>query len=103
MDDLISRQAMIEVVRKMQTYKLSVGEEMILVDKAEVQAELMMMPSADPTLYGYNIEHLEMIARVLQKENLPPERIAEVVINIGKIVAIVKDELKEILRKAAEQ
>ena len=103
MSDLISRQAAIELVRKMQTYRLSAGEEMILVDKAEVLTELMMMPSAEPTLYGYKIEHLEMIARVLQKEDLPPEKIAEVLINIGKIVEIVKDELKEVLRKAAEQ
>lgn len=59
--------------------------------------------SAQPTLYGYNIEHLELIARVLQKEDLPPERIVEALTDIGRIVAIVKDEFEETLRKAVEQ
>lgn len=62
-----------------------------------------IMPSAQPTLYGYNIEHLELIARVLQKEDLPPERVVEVLKDIGRIVAIVKDEFEETLRKAVEQ
>ena len=48
MDDLISRQAALEKVRAMQTYKLFMGDDMILVDKAEVQTELMMLPSAQP-------------------------------------------------------
>lgn len=46
MDDLISRQAAIDAVRRLQTYKLSEGDDMLLVDKAEVQTELMMLPSA---------------------------------------------------------
>ena len=64
---------------------------------------LEFMPSAQPTLYGYNIEHLELIARVLQKEDLPPERIVEALTDIGRIVAIVRDEFEETLRKAVEQ
>jgi len=48
MNDLISRQAALEKVRAMQTYKLFVGDDMILVDKAEVQTGLMMLPSAQP-------------------------------------------------------
>lgn len=56
-----------------------------------------------PTLCGYNIEHLELIARVLQKENLPPERVAEALADIGRIVSIVRDECEESLRKAVEQ
>ena len=48
MDDLISRQAALEKVRAMQTYKLFVGDDMILVDKAEVQTGLMMLPTAQP-------------------------------------------------------
>ena len=48
MSDLISRQAALEKVRAMQTYKLFVGDDMILVDKAEVQTELMMLPTAQP-------------------------------------------------------
>lgn len=50
MSDLISRQAALEKVRAMQTYKLFVGDDMILVDKAEVQTELMMLPTAQPEI-----------------------------------------------------
>ena len=55
-----------------------------------------------PTLYGYNVKHLELIARVLQKENLPPERVTEALSDIGRIVAIVKDEFEETLQRAAQ-
>ena len=46
--DCISRQRSVDTLRKMQTYKLFAGDDMILVDKAEVQTELMMLPSAKP-------------------------------------------------------
>lgn len=61
------------------------------------------VPAAQFTLYGYNIEHLDLIARVLQKENLPPERITEALTDIGRIVAIVRDEFEETLRRSVEQ
>ena len=61
---------------------------------------LRNLPSAQPTLHGYNIEHLELIARVLQKEDLPPERVVEALTDTGRIVAIVIDEFEETLRRA---
>ena len=48
MNDLISRQQAIDALRKMQTYKLFAGDDMILIDKAQVQTELMGLPSAQP-------------------------------------------------------
>ena len=48
MDDLISRQAAIDTVRRLQTYKLSEGDTMVLIDKADVQTELMVLPAAEP-------------------------------------------------------
>ena len=61
------------------------------------------IPSAQPTLYGYSVEHLILIARALQKENLSPERVADALMDIGRIVAMVKGELEKTLRKAEEQ
>ena len=49
-DDLISRQDALNMIRALQTYKLFEGDDMILVDKADVQTELMMLPSAEPEL-----------------------------------------------------
>ena len=64
---------------------------------------LAIQLTAQPTLCGYNIEHLILIANVLRKENLPPERVVEALTDIGRIVSIVKDEFEESLRKAVEQ
>ena len=46
--DCISRQAALETIRTMQTYKLFAGDDMLLIDQAEAQTELMMLPSAKP-------------------------------------------------------
>ena len=48
MGDLISRQAALETIRTMQTYKLFAGDDMLLIDQAKAQTELMMLPSAKP-------------------------------------------------------
>ena len=48
MNDAISRQEVLEKVRAMQTYKLFENDDMLLVDKAEVQTELMMLPTVQP-------------------------------------------------------
>ena len=106
-DSLISRQAAIDAVEHI-TSSMSVcvnSDECHGMKRMQRQAviELTNLPSAQPTLYGYNIEHLELIARVLQKEDLPPERTVEALTDIGRIVAIVKDEVEEALRKAVEQ
>ena len=50
MDDLISRQAAIDALRKMQTYKLFSGDDMLLIDQAGAQTELMLLPSAQPEI-----------------------------------------------------
>jgi hypothetical protein len=109
MDDLINRQAAIDALMKRDKELRNInwydkpfaeGECKGIDDALEI---INNLPSAQPTLYGYNIEHLELIARVLQKENLPPERVVEALTDIGRIVAIVSDEFNETLRKAVEQ
>ena len=46
--DLISRQQAFDALRKMQTYKIFAGDDMILIDQAGAQTELMMLPSVQP-------------------------------------------------------
>lgn len=70
-DDLISRKAAIakfEPWLKVEGY--SEGELNML--KA-VLYELTVMPSAQPSLYGYKIEHLAYIAKVMEKEGVTAE------------------------------
>lgn len=46
--DTISRQAATDALRKMQTYKLFSGDDMLLIDQAGAMTELMLLPSAQP-------------------------------------------------------
>ena len=48
MSELISRQQAIDALRKMQTYKLFSGDDMLLIDQAGAQTELMLLPPAQP-------------------------------------------------------
>ena len=46
--DCISRQQAIDALRAMQTYKMFAGDDLLLIDQAGAQTELMMLPSAQP-------------------------------------------------------
>ena len=46
MSDLISRQAAIDTLGSMQTYKLFEGDDLLLIDQSEAQIKLMMLPPA---------------------------------------------------------
>lgn len=48
MSDHISRQMATDALRKMQTYKLSSGDNMLLIDQAGAMTELMLLPPAEP-------------------------------------------------------
>ena len=55
MSDLIDRQQAIDALRKMQTYKLFSGDDMLLIDQAGAQTELMLLPSAQPEPIRINL------------------------------------------------
>ena len=93
MNDPVDRQAVKEWLAKWDGY-IDAGTI------ARMQYSVVDIPSAQHTLHGYNIEHLELIARVLQKEDLPPERVVEALTDTGRIVAIVIDEFEETLRRS---
>ena len=61
------------------------------------------LSSATQTLYGYPIEHLEMIARVMAKENCTPEIVAQMLQNAGEIAKMVRDEMLEMLKESIER
>ena len=63
--DCISRRAALDAIRPLQTYKLFEGDDMVLIDKAEVQTELMTLSSPQPTIIRckeciyYDAPHIE--------------------------------------------
>ena len=46
--DCISREQAIDALRAMQTYKLFAGDDMLLIDQAGAQTELMLLPPIQP-------------------------------------------------------
>ena len=50
MQDLISRKQAVDALRKMQTYKLFSGDDMLLIDQAGAQTELMLLPQIQPEI-----------------------------------------------------
>lgn len=46
--DTISRQMATDALRKMQTYKMFEGDDVLLIDQAGAMTELMLLPTAEP-------------------------------------------------------
>ena len=89
MNDLISRQAVIDSVTKYCTQ----------YDLRELLADIDCMPSAQPTLYGYPIRHLAYIARVMEKEGVTAEYAVRTFDDIGRAIKMIMEEAREIAEK----
>lgn len=57
------------------------------------------MPSVEPTLYGYKIEHLAYIARVMQKEGITAEDAARTFDDLGRAVSWTIDEVRQKMKE----
>ena len=57
-------------------------------------------PSAPLTLFGYDIEHLAFIAKVMQEKDLAPEQVINLLKDNGYAVELVINSLKDSLHKA---
>lgn len=96
MDDLISRQAAIDEAKDW--IDAVYFEE---TDKRERKAiecvigSLKGLPSVEPTLYGYKIEHLAYIARVMQKVGISAEDATRTFSDISYAVSMIRDEMRQ--------
>lgn len=61
------------------------------------------LPIVHPTLYGYKFEQLAVIATLLQKECLSPDRVKEALTDIDRIILVVRAEFEVELKKAIER
>lgn len=89
MINLIDRQTAIDAVDDIPYIKKhpNIG----LLWKAWVE----QLPSAQPTLYGYQIEHLALIARVMEKEGVTPEKAVQIFADIGSITEMLINEMQK--------
>ena len=93
MADYIDRQAAKKKLRDNLTYMLTYGV-------AGCTTLLDEVPSVQPTLYGYNIEHLAYIARVMQKEGISAEDAVRTFDDIGRAIKMIADEAREIAERS---
>lgn len=58
------------------------------------------LPSVEPTLYGYKIEHLAYIARVMQKEGITAEQAVNAFDDLGMAVRLITEEAQQKIEEA---
>lgn len=67
------------------------------------RCEVDALPTVEPTLYGYKIEHLALIARVMEKDGVTPEIAVQVFKDVQTIALKVIDEISGAVERAFEQ
>lgn len=90
--DLIDRQAAMAMAH-FPTVE-DAGHEIIRLD------DIISLPSAQPTLYGYKIELLAYIARVMEKEGITAEDAARTFGDLGRAVSWTIDEVRQVMEEA---
>ena len=105
MDDLISRQAAIDVVETITWYHQNRNNEMVSGANSElhqawykaddVYAALNNVPTAEPTLYGYEIKHLAYIATVMEKEGVTAEYAVRTFDDMERVLKMYIEEVHE--------
>ena len=82
MDDLINRQAAIDAINK-------------AVTKEVARWSVKELPSVQPTLYGYKIEHLAYIARVMEKEGVTAEYAVRTFDDMSRAIRMIIEEARQ--------
>ena len=99
MTDLISRQAAMNAFaeRVKRSNNSDFAPTPTWNDAVEIVENL---PSVEPTLYGYKIEYLAYIARVMEKEGITAEDAARTFNDLGLAVSQAIDEALQKLEEA---
>ena len=106
MDDLISRQAAIDAMTE--CYWSIMGDEPPKLDEktalyVDLKQAVKRLPTAEPTLYGYKIEHLAYIATVMEKEGVTAEYAVRTFDDIGRVVKMLIEEVQAKVEEALNE
>lgn len=93
MEDLISRAAAGDVAEAIWSVT---GDNNVF----KVWERIRDLPSAQPTLYGYKIEHLAYIARVMQKEGVTAEYAVRTFDDMSRALRMMLEEAQEKVMEA---
>ena len=99
MSDLINRQAALDTIFSEPLYKSGMKKRDADVVVPVIYEKIKSLPSAQPTLYGYPVEHLVFVANVLHKEGIEPDELANVLEDTGYAVKLVIESLQDALHK----
>lgn len=110
MNDLISRQLVIEELKSIRKLfcdntpesfaRLSYGDKCKVDEIDDAIAVLVNAPDAQLTLYGYSVEHLAMIASVMQTENVSARDVVYILQDVGEIAKRVMDAMRKSTEEA---
>lgn len=96
-DDLISRQAAVSRFSDLLMLEL---EGKRLPTWEEVYNAMQDLPSAEPTLYGYKIEHLAYIAKVMEKEGVTADYAVRTFDDMSRVIRMIIEEAQEKVMEA---
>lgn len=97
-DDTISRQAAIDTAEWV--YRACEGNFLYYHDL--LVAALMDLPSAQPTMYGYDIKTLAFVAGVMEQEGVTPEEAVATFRDIQKCVDYIWSDVHKTIQKSMD-
>ena len=93
-EDAVSRSEIIRLILERGLYCDTQSER-------ETSAEIIrQLPSVQPTLYGYKIEHLAYIARVMEKEGVTAEYAVRTFDDMARAINMIIDEARDIAERS---
>lgn len=96
-DDLISRREAIDAL-----CKVGCGSGHCGISCDDVQA-IEQLPSAQPTLYGYKIEHLAYIAMVMEKEGVTADYAVRTFDDMSRVIKMIIDVTRQKVEEALNE
>ena len=97
MNDLISRQAAMAFPLSWEHRDKEHGSDEFISGVECYRDYIEGLPSAQPTLYGYKIEHLAYIARVMEKEGVTAEYAVRTFDDFGRALKMIQEETEKIV------
>ena len=64
---------------------------------------IAQLPTVEPTLYGYKLEHLAFVAALLQNKGVTEDNLADVLNSVDWIVGLVLEEQRKTIEEALKK
>lgn len=96
MSDLISRAAAIDALKAIPDH----NDGMVFEALSHALRDIELLPSVQPTLYGYKIEHLAYIARVMEKEGVTADYAVRTFDDMSRAIKMIIEEAQQKVEEA---